>query len=68
MVSGIIGVMKRDMMDILACPVCKGKLKLNVEVANTEEIVAGSLYCPKCEEHYPIVDSIPGLVPTELRL
>ncbi len=55
-------------MDILACPVCKGKLKLNVEVANTEEIVAGSLYCPKCEEHYPIVDSIPGLVPPELRL
>ena len=54
-------------MDILVCPVCKGKLELKVEVENSEEIVAGSLYCPKCDEHYPIVDRIPNLVPPALR-
>ncbi len=34
-------------MDILACPVCKGDLELTVEEENEEEIVTGSLYCPK---------------------
>ena len=54
-------------MDILVCPVCKGKLELKIEVENAEEIVAGAMYCPKCDERYPIVDGIPNLVPPELR-
>jgi len=54
-------------MDILACPVCKGKLELNVEAENEQEIVTGSLYCRKCDEHYPIVDTIPNLLPPDLR-
>lgn len=53
-------------MEILACPVCKGELKLTVE-QEKEEIVTGSLYCPKCNERYPIVDKIPNLLPPELR-
>ena len=54
-------------MDILACPVCNGKLELNVEEENEQEIITGSLYCSKCNEHYPIADSIPNLLPPELR-
>ena len=57
--------MKKELMDILACPVCKEKLELNVEVENEQEVVAGSLYCPKCDEHYPVVDTIPNLLPPE---
>jgi len=57
--------MKRDLMNILACPVCKGKLELTVEEANQEEIVTGSLYCPQCAHRYPIVDTIPNLLPPE---
>ena len=57
--------MKRDLMDILACPVCKGKLELTVDEANQEEIVTGSLYCPQCDHRYPIVDTIPNLLPPE---
>ena len=57
--------MKRELMDILACPLCKGDLKLTVEEENEEEIVSGSLYCPKCNVHYPIVDTIPNLLPPE---
>ena len=59
--------MKRELMDILACPVCKGKLELSVEEENEREIVTGSLYCPKCEVNYPILDTIPNLLPPDLR-
>ncbi len=54
-------------MDILACPVCKGELELRVEEENGQEVVTGSLYCPKCHEHYPIVDTIPNLLPPDQR-
>lgn len=56
--------MKRELMDILACPMCKGDLELNIiEEENEREIVSGSLYCPRCDVHYPIVDTIPNLLP-----
>ena len=57
--------MKKELMDILACPVCKGELQLRVEEENEIEIVAGSLYCPKCDVRYPIVDTIPNLLPPD---
>ena len=59
--------MKKDLMDILACPTCKGGLKLTVEKEEGEEIITGSLLCAKCSETYPIVDSIPNFLPPELR-
>ncbi len=58
--------MKRQLMDILVCPVCKGKLELSVKDEKEQEIIAGSLHCPKCNVHYPIEDSIPNLLPSEL--
>jgi len=57
--------MKKGLMDILVCPVCKGELQLRVEEENEIEIVAGSLYCPKCDVRYPIVDTIPNLLPPD---
>ena len=54
-------------MDILACPVCKGELELNVEEEDEKEVVTGSLYCRKCDECYPIVDTIPNLLPPAQR-
>lgn len=59
--------MKRDLMDILACPMCKGDLELSVEEENEKEVVTGSLYCAKCNERYPINDAIPNLLPPDLR-
>ncbi len=59
--------MRRDLMDILACPVCKGSLELKVEQEEGEEIVKGTLICSKCPEEYPIEDSIPNLLPPSLR-
>jgi uncharacterized protein YbaR (Trm112 family) len=55
--------MKRELMDILACPVCKGELKLTVIEENKKEIVSGSLFCAECNHNYPIEDTIPNLLP-----
>ena len=52
-------------MNILACPVCKGGLELSVDEEDEIEVVTGSLYCPKCNERYPIVGTIPNLLPPE---
>ena len=57
--------MKRELMEILACPVCKGKLELTVETEDENEIVAGSLYCARCNVRYPIKDTIPNLLPPD---
>ena len=57
--------MKKELMDILACPVCKGELELSVDEEDEKEIITGSLYCQKCDANYPIVDTIPNLLPPD---
>lgn len=59
--------MKKDLMEILACPVCKGPLELRVEVEEGDEVITGSLFCAACDESYPVEDTIPNLLPPELR-
>ncbi len=59
--------MKRAIMDILACPVCKGPLKLEVREEQSGEIIAGSLFCARCNHSYPIRDSIPNLLPPDYK-
>ena len=59
--------MKRDLMEILACPVCKGDLQLEVKEEDEKEIITGTLKCLKCSENYPIKDAIPNLLPPDLR-
>jgi len=54
-------------MEILACPVCKGVLELRVATEAGDEIIEGSLHCAECLETYPIEDSIPNLLPPQLR-
>ncbi|MFQ5924666.1 MAG: methytransferase partner Trm112 [Dehalococcoidia bacterium] len=59
--------MKKDLMEILACPLCKGSLELSIAEEDEKEIVKGSLYCSKCSISYPIEDTIPNLLPPQLR-
>ena len=54
--------MKRELLDILACPTCKSDLELIVEEEN-EEIISGKLICKKCKVEYPIEDGIPNMLP-----
>ena len=57
--------MKRNLVDILACPVCQGDLELNVAEENEIEIVSGSLRCPRCKVDYPVRDTVPNFLPPE---
>ncbi len=52
-------------MAILVCPVCKQELELTIEEEKGQEIISGSLYCPRCGHHYPITNGIPNLLPPE---
>ena len=47
--------MRRDLMDILACPVCKSPLTLEAEAEaeETDEVISGSLHCPKVSPDLP---------------
>jgi uncharacterized protein YbaR (Trm112 family) len=55
--------MKRELMDILCCPVCKGDLELAVKKEGKAEILEGALLCRACKADYPIEDGIPNLLP-----
>lgn len=59
--------MKRDLLDILACPLCKGDLILEVFEEDEKEIITGKLLCRPCNESYPIEDGIPNMLPPDLR-
>ena len=55
--------MKRDLLDILCCPTCKGKLELKIDKEENEEIIKGIFTCKKCNYTYPIEDGIPNFLP-----
>ena len=59
--------MKEDLMEILACPVCKGELKLDINKEKGDEIIEGTIRCKKCEVDYPIEDGIPNMLPPDMR-
>ncbi len=59
--------MRRRLMDILCCPVCKGDLILQIEAENEEEVLEGSLLCEACGATYPIHEGIPNLLPQSER-
>lgn len=58
-------MMKRSLLPILCCPVCKSDLELRVREENEVEILAGGLYCIACRVEYPIEDGIPDLLPRD---
>ena len=48
-------MVKKELLDILACPACKGEVK-----EENEKIV-----CTKCGRKYPIEDDIPVMLVEE---
>ena len=65
--------MNTDLLNIIACPVCKGALDLQADEIAPEgavdagEVLAGTLTCASCDERYPIAGGVPNLLPPELR-
>jgi hypothetical protein len=63
-------LVSKELMRILACPVCKGDLKLTdfrgKARKKAERGLDGKLSCKKCKTDYPIKEGIPILLPPEL--
>ena len=59
--------MRKDLMSILACPVCKSRLELEIDEEEKDDVISGTLLCAGCNGSYPIADSIPNLLPPQLR-
>ncbi len=54
---------------MLVCPTCKSDLSLEIESEENNDVISGKLHCKnlKCKEIYAIEDSIPNLLPSDLR-
>lgn len=55
--------MRRQLLGILACPVCKCDLELKVEEEDEREVLEGVLYCARCRHEFRISEGIPDLLP-----
>lgn len=56
--------MRRDLADIVCCPVHKTPLDLTVRKKDEAgDILEGTLTCTKCKFDYPIEEGIPNLLP-----
>jgi uncharacterized protein YbaR (Trm112 family) len=58
-----LGNMKKDIINILCCPTCKGDLKLEITKEENSEIIEGKFICKKCKNNYTIKEGIPDLLP-----
>ena len=60
--------MRKQLLDILACPIDKHHPLEIFECSSKEELVVeGALYCTSCSRFFPIIDEIPIMLPDELR-
>lgn len=55
--------MKKDLLNILACPVCKASMDLRATKEDNDNVIDGTLHCEECSQDFPIEDSIPNLLP-----
>jgi len=52
-------MLDKELMEILACPKCKGKVEYNA--------AKDGLVCPACKLEYPVRDDIPVMLIDEAR-
>jgi SAM-dependent methyltransferase len=57
--------MKRDLLELLCCPDCKGDLRLNEVTPAAAEVESGALDCPACDVSFPIVRGVPRFVDSD---
>ena len=55
--------MKKDLMNIICCPMCKSDLILSIEKEEKDDVIQGKLGCKKCNVSYEIEDGVPNLLP-----
>ena len=58
--------MRKDLVEIVCCPVHKTGLKLTVRKKDEHgDVLEGSLRCAACRFDYPNEEGIPNLLPPE---
>ena len=57
--------MKRTTLDLLACPICHGRLESYCIDPAADPCLSGNLYCKVCSINYSIVDGIPHFIQPE---
>ena len=57
--------MKPTLLKILICPKCGGTFRIRNEKLRDKEVESGQLACRKCQQIYPIINSVPRFVPEE---
>jgi len=55
--------MKHSLLEILACPYCRGPLGLKVFSMRGKEVEDGILLCVGCKNAFPIIACIPRMLP-----
>ena len=57
--------MKKTLIEILACPICKNDLSLSIDKEEDDEVISGTLNCMnnKCKLIFNILEGIPNLLP-----
>ncbi len=64
--SQTVGMERKSLMEIIACPTCKGTLQLKISEQDKREVITEKLYCPKCSQCYSIEEGIPNLLPPDV--
>lgn len=59
-----IKIVDKALFEILACPICKGRLIMSHDKAKNDE---PELHCRHCGVAYPIRDDIPVMLESEAR-
>src|SRR3954451_22088522 len=60
--------MKHEFLEILVCPVCKGKLVCeSLAHGAGGELEEGIIVCEQCSERYPVIMGIPRMLSPSLR-
>jgi len=55
--------MRKELVEILCCPVCNTDLELVIESENEGDVIMGKLRCEKCDRVFQIEKGIPNLLP-----
>ena len=55
--------MKLSLLDYLVCPICHSELDCKTSLRDDKEIIEGELKCCNCKRTFPILRSIPRMLP-----
>lgn len=55
--SAMVTMLPLELLQILACPICKGEL---LRIENSP-----ALHCKQCSREYPVIEGIPILLPDQ---